>query len=87
MNASQIHNWLKDPQFAQEPELAEPDSHGGFLPIEIEGAVAVPLVEEAGDLDEFFSMQRVEMNRVFSETNLPLTANGLCVGEDYVIFC
>jgi len=43
MNANLIHNLVKGPKvFAPEPEIAEPDCHGGFLPVEIEGAVAVP---------------------------------------------
>ena len=61
MNANLIHNWLKDPRFAPEPEIAEPDCHGGFLPVEIEGAVAVPLVEDARDVDSMVSAQRVDI--------------------------
>ena len=45
MNANLIHNWLKDPRFAPEPEIDDPDCHGGFLPVEIEGAVTVPVLE------------------------------------------
>ena len=37
MNANLIHNWLKDPRFAPESEIADPDCRGGFLPVEIEG--------------------------------------------------
>ncbi|MHA3916460.1 IS66-like element accessory protein TnpA [Halovulum sp. GXIMD14793] len=61
MNANLIHNWLKDPRFAPEPEIAGPDCHGGFLPVEIEGAVAVPLVEDARDVDSMVSAQRVDI--------------------------
>ncbi len=41
---------MKDPRFAPDPEIAEADCHGGFLPIEIEGAVAVPLIEDAREM-------------------------------------
>ena len=61
MNANLIHNWLKDPRFAPEPEIAEPDCDGCFLPVEIEGAVAVPLVEDARDVDAVVSAQRVDI--------------------------
>jgi len=61
MNANLIHNWLKDPRFAPEPEIAEPDCHGVFLPVEIEGAVSVPLVEDARDVDAVVSAQRVDI--------------------------
>ena len=61
MNANLIHNWLKDPRFAPEPEIAEPDCQGGFLPVEIEGAVSVPLVEDARDVDAVVSAQRVDI--------------------------
>lgn len=61
MNANLIHNWLKDPRFAPEPEISEPNCHGGFLPVEIEGAVAVPLVEDARDADAVVSAQRVDI--------------------------
>lgn len=47
MNANLIHNWLKDARFAPEPEMDEPDSNGGFLPVEIEGSIAVPMVADA----------------------------------------
>jgi len=47
MNANLIHTWLKDPRFAPEPAIAEPASDLGFLPVEIEGTVAVPMVDEA----------------------------------------
>ena len=61
MNANLIHNWLKDPRFAPEPEIDEPDCHGGFLPVEIEGAVAVPMFEDARELDAAVSAQRVDI--------------------------
>ena len=51
MNANLIHNWLKDPRFAPEAEIAEPDCRGVFLPVEIEGAAAVALVEDTSDVD------------------------------------
>ncbi|WP_120633143.1 transposase [Ruegeria sp. EL01] len=61
MNANLIHNWLKDIRFAPVPETAEPDCHGGFLPVEIEGPVAVALVEDARDVDAVVSAQRVDI--------------------------
>lgn len=61
MNANLIHNWLKDPRFTPEPEIDEPDCHGGFLPVEIEGAVAVPMLEDARELDAAVSAQRVDI--------------------------
>ena len=61
MNANLIHNWLKDPRFAPESEIAEPDCHGGFFPVEIEGAVAVPLVEDTRDVETVVSAQRVDI--------------------------
>jgi transposase len=61
MNANLIHNWLKDPRFAPESEIAEPDCHGGFFPVEIEGAVAVPLVEDTRDVESVVSAQRVDI--------------------------
>ena len=61
MNANLIHNWLKDPRFAPDPEIAASDCHGGFLPIEIEGAVDVPLVEEPRGVDSVVLAQRVDI--------------------------
>ena len=61
MNANLIHNWLKDPRFAPEPEIDDPDCHGGFLPVEIEGAVTVPVLEEERDLDTAVLAQRVDI--------------------------
>ena len=61
MNANLIHNWLKDARFAPESEMDEPDCNGGFLPVEIEGPVAAPLVEDARDLAAVVSAQRVDI--------------------------
>ena len=61
MNANLIHNWLKDPRFAPEPEIDDPDCHGGFLPVEIEGAVTVLVLEEERDLDTAVLAQRVDI--------------------------
>lgn len=61
MNANLIHNWLKDPRFAPEPEIDDPDCHGGFLPVEIEGAVTVPVLEGDRELDTAISTQRVDI--------------------------
>ena len=61
MNANLIHNWLKDPRFAPEPEIAEPDCRGVFLPVEIEGAAAVALVEDTSDVASVVSAQRVDI--------------------------
>ena len=61
MNANLIHNWLKDPRFAPEPEIAEPDCHGGFLPVEIDGAVAVPVLEGDRELNAAVTAQRVDI--------------------------
>ena len=44
MNANLIHNWLKDPRFAPEPDInAVVDTGTDFLPIEIADTVVVPL--------------------------------------------
>ena len=61
MNANLIHNWLKDPRFAPAPEIDDPDSHGGFLSVEIEGAVTVPVLEGDRELDTAVSAQRVDI--------------------------
>ena len=61
MNANLIHTWLKDPRFTPEVVIDDPDRHGGFLPVEIEGSVAVPLVEGARELDASVSAQRVDI--------------------------
>ena len=61
MNANLIPNWLKDPRFAPEPEIAEPECHGGFLPVEIEGTVAVQLIEDVREPDATVSAQRVDI--------------------------
>lgn len=61
MNANLIHTWLKDPRFAPEPEIVDPVCNGSFLPVEIEGSVAVPMTEEARELDAAVSAQRVDI--------------------------
>lgn len=61
MNANLIHNWLKDPRFAPEPEITESDCHGSFLPVEIEDTVAVAMVEDARELEGVVSAQRVDI--------------------------
>ncbi|MDP2520890.1 IS66-like element accessory protein TnpA [Shimia thalassica] len=61
MNANLIHNWLKDPRFAPEPETAELNCHGGFLPVEIQGSVSGPMIEGERDLDAAVSAQRVDI--------------------------
>lgn len=60
MYANLTHNWLKDTRFAPEPEIAEPDCYGRFLSVEIEGAVAVPLVEDARGVDAVVSARRID---------------------------
>ena len=61
MNANLIHNWLRDPRFA--PEAEEEMTEGStFLPIEIEGTLAVPepqMIPRA--LDAPLSAQRVDI--------------------------
>ena len=59
MNANLIHNWLKDARFVPEPEMDEPDCNGGFLPVEIEGTIAVPMVKDAQEAA--VSAQRVDI--------------------------
>ena len=61
MNANLIHNWLKDPRFAPEPEIDDPDCHSGCLPVEIEGAVPLPVLEGDRELDTAVSAQRVDI--------------------------
>ena len=61
MNANLIHNWLKDARFAPEPEMDEPDCNGGFLPVEIEGTIAVPMVKDAQEAEAAVSAQRVDI--------------------------
>lgn len=60
MNANLIHNWLKDPRFAPVP-ATELSSDADFLPVEIDGAVAVPSVEDARELGTAVSAQRVDI--------------------------
>ncbi|MEP3636042.1 MAG: transposase [Paracoccaceae bacterium] len=62
MNANLIHNWLKDPRFAPEPDInAVEDTATGFLPVEIKGAVAVPFVDETPQLTAAVSAERVDI--------------------------
>ena len=59
MNANLIHTWLKDPRFVPEPEIDTAST--GFIPVEIEGTVAVPLVEDAREPGAGVSVQRVDI--------------------------
>ena len=59
MNANLIHTWLKDPRFAPDPEIDAANT--GFVPVEIEGTVAVPLVADARESDAGASVQRVDI--------------------------
>ena len=61
MNANLIHTWLKDPRFAPEPEDDEPTSDTGFLPVEIEGAVAIPMVGGSSSPDAAVLAQRIDI--------------------------
>ena len=61
MNANLIHNWLKDPRFAPEADIAEADCHGDFLPVEIEGLVSVPTINDESGADAVVSAQRVDI--------------------------
>ena len=62
MNANLIHNWLKDPRFAPEPDInAVVDTGTNFLPIEIADTVVVPLANEDPRPDEAVSAQRVDI--------------------------
>ena len=62
MNANLIHNWLKDPRFAPEPDInAVVDTGTDFLPIEIADTVVVPLADEDPRPDEALSAQRVDI--------------------------
>ncbi|WP_108813244.1 IS66-like element accessory protein TnpA [Loktanella sp. Alg231-35] len=62
MNANLIHNWLNDSRFAPEPDTnAVVDTGTGFLPVEIEGAVAVPFVDETPQLTAAVSADRVDI--------------------------
>ena len=62
MNANLIHNWLKDPRFAPEPDInAVVDTGTDFLPIEIADTVVVPLANEDPRPDEAVSAQRVDI--------------------------
>jgi transposase len=79
MNANLIHNWLRDPRFA--PEVEEEMTEGStFLPIEIEGALAVPGPQmPPRALDAPLSAQRVDITlsdgrRILVEGTTALTA-------------
>ena len=62
MNANLIHNWLKDPRFAPEPDInAVVDTGTDFLPVEIADTVVVPLADEDPRPDEAVSAQRVDI--------------------------
>jgi len=61
MNANLIHTWLKDPRFAPAPEMDEPTRSMDFLPVEIEGSVAAPLLDDAQRPNATVSAQRVDM--------------------------
>ena len=61
MNANLIHTWLKDPRFAPCPEIDEPAAEADFLPVEIEGTVAVAMVDEARMSGAAVSAQRVDI--------------------------
>ena len=61
MNANLIHNWLRDPRFASEVDDEIPEG-ATFLPIEIDGALAVagPQMAPLG-LEAPLSAQRVDI--------------------------
>ena len=59
MNANLIHTWLKDPRFVPEPEIEAANT--GFIPVEIEEAVAVPSVADAREPASGVSVQRVDI--------------------------
>jgi transposase len=61
MNANLIHKWLKDPRFAPEPEIDEQVLDTGFLPVEIEGPVAFPVVDDQPKPGDAVSAQRVDI--------------------------
>ena len=62
MNANLIHNWLKDPRFAPEPDInAVVDTGTDFLPVEIADTVVVPIADEDPRPDEALSAQRVDI--------------------------
>jgi len=46
MNANLIHTWLKDPRFAPASEGDGFVSDMNFIPVEIEGSVAVPMADD-----------------------------------------
>jgi transposase len=61
MNANLIHTWLKDPRFAPAPEMDDLTPGVDFLPVEIEGSVTAPLLDNAQRLDATVSAQRVDI--------------------------
>lgn len=61
MNANLIHTWLKDPRFAAELEVDGPAPEASFLPVEIEGTAAVPMIGTAPRPDAAVSEQRVDI--------------------------
>ena len=61
MNANLIHTWSKDPRFAPAPEMDDPAPCMAFLPVEIEGSVAAPLLDDAQRPDATVSAQRVDI--------------------------
>ena len=61
LNANLIHNWLKDPRFAPEPETSELDCYGGFLPVEIEGTATASVLHGDRELEAAMSAQRVDI--------------------------
>ncbi len=61
MNANLIHTWSKDPRFAPVPEMDGSALSMGFIPVEIEGSVAAPLLGGAQEPDATVSAQRVDI--------------------------
>jgi len=79
MNANLIHNWLRDPRFAPEADDAITEG-AGFLPVEIEGALAVPGPQMASLAPDVpLSAQRVDITlsdgrRILMEGTTALSA-------------
>ena len=69
MNASLIHNWLRDPRFAPDEDEDEGEIEAsGFLPVEIEGAPSAPsqqiaAVSPALSPAVWLSAQRVDITQ------------------------
>ncbi len=61
MNANLIHTWLKDPRFAPESEGDGLVSDMNFIPIEIEGSVAVPVADDRPKTGGMVAAQRVDI--------------------------